>query len=39
MQAHYAVMRGGPRRLLPATHTERQLRRFPPSNFVGNRGD
>ena len=39
MQAHYAVMRGGPRPLSPATHTEWQLRRFPPSNFVSNGGD
>jgi hypothetical protein len=36
MQAHYAVMRGGPRPLSPATHTEWQLRRFPPSNFVSD---
>ena len=35
-QAHHAVMRGGPRRLSPATHTEWQLRRFPPSNFVSD---
>jgi hypothetical protein len=34
-EAHHAVMRGGPRRLPPATHTEWQLRRYPPSNFVG----
>lgn len=38
-QAHDAVMRGGPRRLAPATHTEWRLRRFPPSNFVGDAGD
>jgi hypothetical protein len=35
VEAHHAVMRGGPRRLAPETHTEWQLRRFPPSNFVG----
>jgi hypothetical protein len=35
IEAHHAVMRGGPRRLAPVTHTEWQLRRFPPSNFVG----
>jgi hypothetical protein len=35
IEAHHAVMRGGPRRLPPATHTEWRLRRFPPSNFVG----
>lgn len=35
IEAHHAVMRGGPRRLPPATHREWQLRRFPPSNFVG----
>jgi len=34
-EAHQAVMRGGPRRLPPATHTEWQLRRYPPSNFAG----
>jgi hypothetical protein len=35
-RAHHTVMRGGPRRLSPATHTEWQLRRFPPSNFVSD---
>jgi hypothetical protein len=34
MRAYHEVMRGGPRRLPPATHTEWQLRRFPASNFV-----
>jgi hypothetical protein len=34
IEAHHTVMRGGPRRLPPATHSEWQLRRFPPSNFV-----
>lgn len=34
-EAHHTVMRGGPRRLPPATHTEWQLRRYPPSNFAG----
>src|SRR5271170_2286654 len=33
-QAFRAVTLGGPRRLPPATHTEAELRRFPPSNFV-----
>jgi hypothetical protein len=33
-QAYQAVMAGGAQRLPPATHTEEQLRRFPPSNFV-----
>ena len=28
------VMRGGPRRLPPATHRERRLRQYPPTNFV-----
>jgi hypothetical protein len=28
------VKHGGPRRVPPATQLERQLRRFPPSNFV-----
>jgi hypothetical protein len=28
------VKLGGPRRLPPATHTEWQLRRFPPANFI-----
>jgi len=32
--AYEEVQRGGPRRLPPATHTEWELRRFPPSNFV-----
>ena len=35
IEAHHAVMGGGPRRLSPATHTEWQLRRYPPSNFAG----
>ena len=35
IEAHHAVMRGGPGRLPPATHTEWQLRRYPPSNFAG----
>ncbi len=33
-QAFEEVIRGGPRRLPPATHTEWHLRRFPPTNFV-----
>jgi len=33
--AYNQVMAGGPRRVAAATHTERQLRSFPPSNFVG----
>jgi len=32
--AYKEVMAGGPRRLPPATHTEWELRRYPPSNFV-----
>jgi hypothetical protein len=32
--AYAQVKLGGPRRLPPATHVERQLRSFPPSNFV-----
>ena len=34
VHAYNEVMRGGPRRLPPATHTEWHLRQFPPSNFV-----
>ena len=32
--AHIDVIKGGPRRVRPQTHTEWDLRRFPPSNFV-----
>jgi hypothetical protein len=32
--AYHHVVAGGPRRVPPATHTEWELRRFPPSNFV-----
>ena len=32
--AHIDVIKGGPRRTRPQTHTEWSLRRFPPSNFV-----
>ena len=33
-QAYDRVLAGGPRRVPPATHVERQLRQFPASNFV-----
>src|SRR5271170_2973442 len=33
-RAYEEVMRGGPRRLPPATHLEQALRRYPPTNFV-----
>jgi hypothetical protein len=33
-RAYDAVMAGGPRRRPPATPTERDLRQFPPNNFV-----
>jgi len=33
-RAYEQVMRGGPRRLPPATHLERHLRGYPPTNFV-----
>ena len=32
--AFHQVMAGGPRRIPPATAVERELRHFPPSNFV-----
>ena len=33
-RAYEEVMRGGPRRLPPATHLEQHLRGYPPTNFV-----
>jgi hypothetical protein len=33
-QACALVMRGGPRRVRPATHMEWELRGYPPTNFV-----
>jgi len=33
-EAFRLVKAGGPRRLPPSTHTEWELRRFPPTNFV-----
>jgi hypothetical protein len=33
-QAFKQVMRGGPRRVPPASRMEQDLRRFPPTNFV-----
>jgi hypothetical protein len=33
-RAYEEVMRGGPRRLPPATHAEWGLRGYPPTNFV-----
>ena len=33
-KAWWQVVAGGPRRVPPATNTERILRRYPPTNFV-----